>query len=104
MLSPTEYFAQCAFHRTLSMPLRQGYGGTDKPARANCYCDPISEFAYFFAAIATTLPAVTWGGFGSKEAMCCLTKSAAVRLDSSSASLVAKTLTEIITPFPASTQ
>src|SRR5262245_56767947 len=45
-------------------------------------------YSYTFAALATTWPAVIWGGFGSKEAMRCFTKSAATRLDSSSASLV----------------
>ena len=66
------------------------------------------EFTYFaaafVAALATTGPAVIWGGCGSKGAICCFTKSAARRLDSSSASLVAKTLTETITASPSSTQ
>ena len=60
--------------------------------------------AYYFALYATTSPAVTWGGFGSKGARCSAMNPPALKVDCSSASLCSKTLVETITPSPASTQ
>src|SRR5215211_778885 len=57
----------------------------------------------YFALYATTSPAVTWGGFGSKGARCSCTNSPATKVDCSSASLCSKTLVATITPSPAST-
>src|SRR5918998_2060120 len=54
--------------------------------------------------VATTSPAVTWGGFGSKGLRCSATNSPALKVDCSSAALCSKTLVETITPSPASTQ
>src|SRR5215208_6502639 len=53
---------------------------------------------------ATSSPAVICGGFGSRGARCCATKSPALQFDCSSASLCSKTLVETTTPSPASTQ
>jgi hypothetical protein len=62
------------------------------------------RLAYDDTLYATTSPAVTWGGFGSKGARCSCTNSPALKVDCSSASLCSKTLVETVTPSPASTK
>src|SRR5215207_5171611 len=74
------------------------------PALSHIWLSNSLCLAYDVALYATTSPAVTWGGFGSKGDRCSATNSPATKVDCSSAALCSKTLVETVTPSPASTK